>query len=63
MGFKAEDRIVKWGEATESLLSVISKDIHNKATGTPLTVTVLRAGQELALDIVFQKTRKTGEVK
>lgn len=63
MGFKADDRIVKWGEATTSLLSVIFKDIHNKVAGTPLTVTVLRAGQELELDIVFQKKRKTGEVK
>ncbi len=63
MGFKADDRIVKWGEATESLLSVISKDIHQKAAGTPFRVTVLRAGQELELDIVFQKTRKAGEVK
>jgi S1-C subfamily serine protease len=63
MGFKADDRIVKWGSATASLLSVIFKDIRNKTAGTPLTVTVLRAGHEMELDIVFQKTRKTGEVK
>ncbi|BHH85227.1 TPM domain-containing protein [Desulforhopalus sp. 52FAK] len=63
MGFKTGDRVVKWGEATASLLTVIFKDIRNKPAGTPLTVTVLRAGQELELDIVFQKRRKTGEVK
>lgn len=63
MGFKAGDRIIRWGKDTEKLIPVIYGDIYDGPAGVSISVGILRDGQESELNIVSQKPRKSGEVK